>query len=82
MAVRSIPNDVSQKFTTPGGRKEMMRDYFGIYSGTNTDGENVQLSICPTLMELTTFQKNGWVRINWYDAEGLPTGETFDGKWC
>lgn len=81
MAVRTIPNAVSRQFVTVNGRKDLMRDYLGIYAGTNSDGETVQLSICPQLMELTTFQNNGWVRINWYDTDGQPTGEAFDGKW-
>lgn len=81
MAIHSIPNDAAQKFNTAASRKELMRDFFGFYSGTNADGETVQLSIDPYMMELTTFQSNGWLRVNIYDAEGLPCGEIFDGKW-
>lgn len=81
MAVHAISDEVSRKFTTTSGRREMMQKYQGVYSGTNEEGETIQLSICSQLMELTTFQKNGWVRINWYDAKGQPSGETFDGKW-
>lgn len=82
MVIRSIPNEIGRKFGSPDGRKEMMQGYTGIHSGTNSDGETVLVSISPTLMTLTTFQGNGWVRVNWYDANGLPAGETFDGKWC
>ena len=78
MAVHTIPNHVSQRFTIADGRKELMRNFVG----TNSDEERVLLIICPTSLELTTFQNNGWVRINWYDADGLATGEVFDGKWC
>ena len=59
-----------------------MQNYNGIYAGTNADGETVLLSVTSDKMELTTLQSNGWVRVNFYDAEGLPCGETFDGKWC
>lgn len=82
MAVHTISNHVSQRFTTADGRKELMRNFVGTYSGTNSDEERVLLIICPTSLELTTFQSNGWVRINWYDADGLATGEAFDSKWC
>lgn len=30
---------------------------------------------------LTTYQKNGWLRINYYDADGFAQDETFDGRW-
>ena len=82
MADRFIPDNDAQKFTTIKGRKELMRNYNGIYAGTNADGEKVQLSVASDKVELTTLQSNGWVRVNFYNAEGLPCGETFDGKWC
>lgn len=81
MAVHTIPDSACQKFTSATGRKELMQEYFGFFSGKNADDETVQLSIDPYMMELTTFQSNGWVRVNFYDAEGLPCGETFNGKW-
>jgi uncharacterized protein YodC (DUF2158 family) len=83
MVERYIPDNDAQKFTTIDGRKELMRNYKGIYAGVNTDGERIVLAISPTSMELTTFQSDGWVRINWYNADGLPAGETFEyGKRC
>lgn len=81
MAVHSIPDADAQKLTTPEGRKWVMQNYNGIYSGENTDGEAVLVTICSTALKITTSQNNGWIRINWYDASGLPAGETFDGKW-
>jgi hypothetical protein len=82
MAERYIPDNDAQKFTTIEGRKELMRNYNGFYAGVNADSEKITLAISPASMELTTFQSNGWVRSNFYSADGLPAGETFDGKWC
>ena len=30
---------------------------------------------------VSTFQDNGWVRVNYYDEKGFPCGETFDGRY-
>lgn len=35
----------------------------------NSDGETVYLSVSKTGMVLKTEQKNGWVRVNYYDAD-------------
>lgn len=32
-------------------------------------------------LELRTHQENGWVRINYYGADGHYEGESYDGKW-
>lgn len=82
MAVPSIPDKDSRKLATLDGRKELMQMYHGVFAGTNADGETVHLAISPTSIRQVTFQENGWTRVNWYDADGLPAGETFDGKWC
>lgn len=50
-------------------------------TGENSDGETVYLSVSKTGMVLKTEQENGWVRVNYYDADGYSTGESFDGKW-
>lgn len=48
----------------------------------NEDGEDQQISISTSSgIVLRTHQKNGWVRVNYYDIRGLPEGETFDGRW-
>lgn len=64
--------------------RELMKKYgdskFPFY-GTNTEGEEIEIHIGKTNMIYKTYQKNGFVRVNYYDENGLPDGETFDGKW-
>lgn len=79
-----IPNSEGHKFTTVEGRKELMQKYgkgSWPYSGVNEDGEEVLVSISTDSIVVRTNQTNGWVRVNYYDAEGEPEGETFDGRW-
>jgi len=52
-----------------------------MFTGIDVDGETVHLSITHNGMTLRTQQENGWVRVNYYDADGCATGESFDGKW-
>ncbi len=47
----------------------------------NTEGERMTISISTRGIVTSTFQGNGWVRVNSYDADGYPDGETFDGRW-
>ena len=53
-----------------------------MYFGKNEHGESVYLSVAKTGIILKTEQHNGWVRVNYYDENGFPTGESFDGRWC
>lgn len=76
-----IPADMCRKISTVEGRKELMRQYPGIWSGKNEDNESVLVVVARSGIKLSTNQANGWVRVNYYDSEGLPSGETFDGKW-
>ena len=79
-----IPNELSAKFNTLEGRKQIIAEYADsdtMFVGENEDGERVYLSVSDTGMVLRTEQENGWVRVNYYDAEGDTTGESFDGKW-
>lgn len=79
-----IPNELSCRFDTVEGRKEIVQQYADsdtMFVGENPDGETVYLSISRTGMVLKTEQENGWVRVNYYDADGCSTGESFDGKW-
>lgn len=32
-------------------------------------------------LEIRTHQDNGWIRINYYGADGSYEGESYDGKW-
>ena len=79
-----IPNEISAKFVEPEGRRELMKRYgdtHSMFSGINEDGESVCASIAQDNIVVSTFQDNGWVRVNYYDGEGFPCGETFDGKY-
>lgn len=79
-----IPNSLSFRFNTVEGRQQMIRKYSSsksMYFGKNEDGEDVYLSIAKSGMVLKTEQHNGWVRVNYYDQNGFPTGESFDGRW-
>jgi hypothetical protein len=70
--------------TDPQLLRELIREYSGsksMFSGTNTEGERMTISIAETGIVTNTFQSNGWVRVNYYGTDGLPEGETFDGKW-
>ena len=81
---RTIPNSEGELFKTVSGRKLLMERYGGSrfpYSGVNEDGEQVLVSINPDSIIINTFQTNGWVRVNYYDAEGYAEGESFDGRW-
>lgn len=80
----NIPDELSCCFDTVEGRKEIIQQYADsdtMFTGENSDGETVYLSVSKTGMVLKTEQENGWVRVNYYDADGYSTGESFDGKW-
>ena len=80
----TIPNSDGELFKSAKGRRLLMERYGGSrfpYSGVNEDGEQVLVSISTDSIVINTFQSNGWVRVNCYDAEGQQDGETFDGHW-
>jgi len=53
-----------------------------MFLGTNSEGERMTISIDTNEGIVTsTYQNNGWVRVNYYDTDGYPAGETFDGRW-
>ena len=79
-----IPNELSSKFNTVEGRRILIQKYKdskSMYSGTNSDGEDVTVSIAESGIVLKTNQCNGWVRVNYYDSEGFYEGESFEGRW-
>lgn len=80
-----IPNELAAQFNTVEGRKKLIELYGDrntLFSGVNSDGEDIQVSFDRKHgIELWTNQRNGWTRINYYDAEGIAAGETFDGRW-
>ncbi len=82
--MKQIPNELSENFNTQEGRKKLIELYSNgdsMFFGTNEDNESVYVSIAENGIILRTEQDNGWVRVNFYDSEGIATGETFDGKW-
>lgn len=51
------------------------------FYGENEDGERVEIHIGKSNIVYKTYQKNGWLRANYFDENGLPDGEIFEGKW-
>ena len=51
------------------------------FSGKNENGETVFVHVASDNIIIDTYQSNGWVRRNFYNANGIPEGETFEGKW-
>lgn len=80
-----IPNQLSSRFNTPDGRRELLEKYGdspNMYVGENSDGEKVMMYLKNGKgIVLKTYQKNGRVRVNFYDEDGCNSGETFDGRW-
>ena len=78
-------NELAKDFERCEVRRTLMRE-FGesetAYSGVNADGEDVLLSIFSDRIIVSTNQRNGWVRVNFYDADGYAEGETFKGRWA
>lgn len=78
-----IPNELTKNFKDPAVRRKLMAEYadcHGFY-GQNEDGEIVWVSISSTQITVATYQKNGWVRVNYYDENGLSSGEAYNGRW-
>lgn len=83
-APKTIPNELSLSFGDVKTRRKLMELYGDsqtAYSGVNEDGEDVMVSIASNSIVVSTFQKNGWLRKNFYDEYGFNDGETFDGRW-
>lgn len=78
-----IPNEDVACFKDPDCKVRLMRKYghCAPFIGTNAEGEKVILSIAPDSIVLETYQSNGWIRKNYYDGNGFPDGEMYDGKW-
>ena len=78
-------NELAKDFDRCEVRRTLMRE-FGesetAYSGVNADGEDILLSIFSDRIIVSTNQRNGWVRVNFYDADGYAEGETFKGRWA
>ena len=54
----------------------------GIYGTENEDGERVGVCVSKGVgMDVYTYQKNGWIRMDSYDLTGFKTLETFKGRY-
>ena len=83
-ATKTIPNELSQNFGDIKVRRKLMELYGDsqtAYGGVNEEGEDVLVSIARDGIVVSTFQKNGWLRKNYYDENGSSEGETFEGWW-
>ena len=63
---------------------ECMKEYGDTetpFFGKNEDGETVCVHVAQDGIIVDTYQSNGWLRKNYYNAEGNQDGETFDGRW-
>lgn len=80
-----IPNELSSRFSDAEVRRQIIQEYGdspNMFFGENADGEKVIMSVSREKgIVLATYQKNGWLRINYYDADGFAQDETFDGRW-
>lgn len=84
--MNSIPNELSSRFSDIEVRRQIIQKYGdspNMFVGENADGEKVALFISrKNGIVLNTYQDNGWLRVDYYDAEGYFEGETFDGRWA
>ena len=49
-------------------------------TGVNEDNEEILVQVDSTSVAITTFQFNGWTRVNVYYEDGT-SEEYYDGKW-
>lgn len=79
----SIPNEELVNFSDPSCKKALMKKYGSsqiILNGENENGEKILIFISSDSIVVRTFQSNGWLRVNYYDKNGEPAGETFEGR--
>lgn len=77
-------NALAADFDEIKSRRALMQEFGDVnetWTGVNEDGETVDLMIYPDGLTVLTYQKNGWVRKDYYDADGYDAGEAFDGRW-
>lgn len=78
----NLTEELTKNFPDIDVRRKLMKEYGKFqmpYFGVNEDGENVELHIAEDSIVVRTYQENGWIRVNYYDAEGYAEGETFEG---
>lgn len=82
--MKTIPNELTKNFADIEARKEIIEKFADseqAFSGQNEDGEDVEIHVAESGIILKTYQSNGWLRVNYYGADGHAEGETFEGKW-
>ena len=70
--------------TDPALLRSLMKEYGDSkypFDGENACGEKTEIHIAKDSIIYKTMQKNGWVRVNYFDENGIEAGETFDGRW-
>mgnify|MGYP006957405767 CR=1 FL=1 len=75
---------LAENFVSRTSRIALMREYGNSKSsfvGENAHGEDVFLSVYTDRIIVSTMQSNGWVRTNFYDAQGNLEGETYKPYW-
>ena len=80
----NIPQEDLKLFKTSKGRCKLMEKYGDsqtAFIGENVDGEMVMTSISHESIVIETHQSNGWVRQDWYDANGDYEAEMYKGRW-
>lgn len=77
-------NELAKKFKEKDARKEIVenfKSYNGCFWGENKNGEDIELHIATDGILLKTYQENGHVRVDAYNAEGTYSGTTYEGCW-
>lgn len=80
----SIPNELSARFGEIEVRKQIMAEYGdsnSMFVGTNADGETTMMSVFKDKIIVKTHQNNGWIRVDYFDSDGLYEAEMYEGKW-
>lgn len=76
-------NELAKDFNNRETRVLLMKEFGDseeAFGGINEDGEAILISIAKDSIVVKTNQSNGWVRVNYYDENGNPEGETFEGR--
>ena len=77
-------NELAKDFNNIETRILLMKEFGDskqVFSGINEDGEAILISIAKDSIAVKTNQSNGWVRVNYYDENGNPEGESFEGRY-
>lgn len=80
-----IKGTLELDFSNPKQVSEAISNYKycpEVFTGTNQNGESVEICFySDATAQLTTYQDNGWVRVNYYSEDGYCECETFERMW-